>query len=41
MGKDDARLIRFDWAAKSILRNKANFDILEGFSSSVQYWKMR
>lgn len=26
-------LIRFDWAAKRILRNKANFDVLEGFLS--------
>ena len=23
--------IRFDWAAKYMLRDKANFDILEGF----------
>jgi predicted transposase/invertase (TIGR01784 family) len=28
-------LIRFDWAIKHILRNKANFDILEGFLSAV------
>ena len=27
------RLIRFDWAIKKILRDKANFDILEGFLS--------
>jgi predicted transposase/invertase (TIGR01784 family) len=26
-----AKLIRFDWAMKNILRDKANFDILEGF----------
>ena len=25
------RYIRFDWAAKRLLRNKANFDVLEGF----------
>ena len=25
------RLIRFDWAMKTVLRDKANFDILEGF----------
>lgn len=31
-GKTDT-LIRFDWAAKRILRNKANFDVLEGFLS--------
>ena len=29
------RLIRFDWAMKSLLRNKANFDILEGFLSEL------
>ena len=30
-----AKLIRFDWAMKSILRNKANFDVLEGFMSAL------
>ncbi len=25
--------IRFDWAMKHMLRDKANFDILEGFVS--------
>ena len=30
-----AKLIRFDWAMKSILRNKANFDVLEGFLSAL------
>ena len=25
------KLIRFDWAIKSLLRDKSNFDILEGF----------
>jgi predicted transposase/invertase (TIGR01784 family) len=29
------RLIRFDWAMKKLLRNKANFDILEGFLSEL------
>ena len=29
------KLIRFDWALKSILRNKANFDVLEGFLSNL------
>ena len=29
------RLIRFDWAMKHILRNKANFDVLEGFLSNL------
>ena len=27
--------MRFDWAMKSILRDKANFDILEGFLSAL------
>ncbi len=25
------KLVRFDWAMKNILRNKANYDIVEGF----------
>lgn len=29
------RLIRFDWALKYILRDKANFDILEGFLTAL------
>jgi hypothetical protein len=29
------QLIRFDWAIKSLLRDKANFDILEGFLSAL------
>lgn len=29
------KLIRFDWAMKYILRNKANFDILESFLSNL------
>lgn len=29
------KLIRFDWALKKLLRNKANFDILEGFLSEL------
>ena len=28
-------LIRFDWAIKKILRDKANFGILEGFLSEL------
>lgn len=28
-------LVRFEWAIKSILRNKANFDILEGFLGAL------
>lgn len=31
----DRRVIRFDWAIKNILRDKANFDILEGFLSAL------
>ncbi len=30
-----AKLIRFDWALKRLLRNKINFDILEGFLSEL------
>jgi predicted transposase/invertase (TIGR01784 family) len=29
------KLIRFDWALKTLLRHKANFDILEGFLSEL------
>ena len=29
------RLVRFDWAIKHLLRNKTNFDILEGFLSEL------
>lgn len=29
------KVIRFDWAIKKILRDKANFDILEGFLSAL------
>ena len=29
------KVIRFDWAMKTLLRNKANFDILEGFLSEL------
>ena len=31
--EQDNTYIRFDWAMKSMLRNKANFGILEGFIS--------
>ncbi len=31
----DRRVIRFDWAIKNVLRDKANFDILEGFLSAL------
>ncbi|MBF0452755.1 MAG: PD-(D/E)XK nuclease family transposase [Candidatus Magnetomorum sp.] len=29
------KVIRFDWAIKTILRDKANFDVLEGFLSAL------
>jgi predicted transposase/invertase (TIGR01784 family) len=29
------KLIRFDWAMKNLLRDKANFDILEGFLTAI------
>ena len=29
------RLVRFDWAMKYLLRNKANFDVLEAFISNL------
>ncbi|MDM8549079.1 PD-(D/E)XK nuclease family transposase [Desulfobacterales bacterium HSG2] len=32
---EEKRLIRFDWAIKTILRDKANFDVLEGFLSAL------
>ena len=33
--KTNKTLIRFDWAMKKLLRDKANFDILEGFLSEL------
>jgi hypothetical protein len=30
-----ANLVRFDWAVKKLLRDKANFDVLEGFLSEL------
>ena len=33
--KKDRTLVSFDWALKSILRQKENFDILEGFLSDL------
>jgi predicted transposase/invertase (TIGR01784 family) len=29
------RVVRFDWAMKNLLRNKANYDIVEGFLSAL------
>ncbi len=31
------KLIRFDWAIKRLLTNKANFAVLEGFLSELLY----
>ena len=31
------KLIWFDWAVKKLLRNKANFGVLEGFLSELLY----
>ena len=31
----ETKVVRFDWAMKTLLRNKANFDILEGFLSEL------
>ncbi len=28
-------LVSFDWAIKNILRDKANYDVLEGFLSTL------
>jgi predicted transposase/invertase (TIGR01784 family) len=34
-------LVSFDWAIKRLLRNKANFEVLEGFLSELLYRKIR
>lgn len=31
----ETKLVRFDWAIKSLLRDKANFDVLEGFLTAI------
>ncbi len=33
--EETGTLIRFDWAIKSLLRDKANFDVLEGFLAAL------
>jgi len=33
--KQESTLMSFDWAIKTVLREKANFDILEGFLSAL------
>lgn len=38
MGK---KLIRFDWAMKNLLQQKANFDILEGFLSELLRFEVK
>ena len=35
MTNSSKKLIRFDWAIKSLLRDKANFDVLEGFLGAL------
>lgn len=35
------KLIRFDWAVKKLLRNKANFGVLEGFLSELLFEDIR
>ena len=35
MGNDSNRIIRFDWAMKRLLRNKANFSVLEGLLTTL------
>jgi len=35
MERKENRYIRFDWAMKRLLRNKANFDVLEGFLTTL------
>jgi len=41
MNKKRMKLIRFDWAMKNLLRDKANFDVLEGFLSVLLGEKIR
>ncbi len=36
-----AKLIKFDWAIKKILRDKANFDILEGFLTELLKYNIK
>lgn len=35
------KLIHFDWAVKKILRNKANFVILEGFLTELLKFEVK
>ena len=36
-----SQLVRFDWALKRLLRNKANFEILEGFLSELLHVEVK
>lgn len=35
MAGNSNRIIRFDWAMKCLLRNKANFSVLEGLLTTL------
>ena len=35
MKKTGRQIVTFDWAIKTILRDKANFDVLEGFLTAL------
>lgn len=35
MNNSNNRMIRFDWAMKRLLRNKANFSVLEGLLTTL------
>ena len=37
----DKKYISFDWALKRLLRDKANFGVLEGFLTTLLNWKSR
>ena len=39
--EENPRLIRFDWAMKRLLRNKANFSVLEGFLTTLLKEKIK
>lgn len=39
--ENQAKLVRFDWAVKRLLRNKSNFVILEGFLSTLLEEKIK
>ena len=35
MKKTGRQIVTFDWAIKTILRDKANFDVLKGFLTAL------